>query len=133
VDTGLNLVDVRDVAAGHLLALQQGKPGERYILGYCNITLQGLLQKLADITGLKAPTRRIPYSVAYAAAWTDTLLFGTILRRTPHIPLEGVKMAGKFMYFDAARAVRELGLPQSLIEDALCRAVDWFRANGYAR
>lgn len=133
VDTGLNLIDVRDVAAGHLLALEHGKSGERYILGNCNITLQGILQKLADITGLKAPTRRIPYSVAYAAAWTDTFLFGTVLRKMPHIPLEGVKMAGKFMYFDAAKAVRELSMPQSRIEDALRRAVDWFRANGYAR
>lgn len=133
VDTGLNVVDVRDVAAGHLLALDRGKAGERYILGSRDITLQGILQRLAEITGLKAPTRRIPYRVAYAAAWTDTLIFGKLLRREPHIPLEGVKMARKFMYFDASKAVQELGLPQSPIEEALRRAVEWFRANGYAR
>lgn len=133
VDTGLNLVDVRDVAAGHLLALERGKPGERYILGNCDVTLQGILQRLAAITGLKAPKRRIPYQAAYAAAWADTLLFGTMLKREPHIPLEGVRMARKYMYFDASKAVRELGLPQSPIDEALRRAVEWFRANGYAK
>jgi dihydroflavonol-4-reductase len=133
VDTGLNLVDVRDVAEGHLLALDRGKPGERYILGNCNITLQGILQKLASITGRKAPTKRIPFGLAYAAAWTDTLIFGTLLRREPHIPLESVKMARKRMYFDAGKAVRDLGLLQSPIDEALRRAVEWFRANGYAK
>jgi dihydroflavonol-4-reductase len=133
VDTGLNIVDVRDVAEGHLLALERGKPGERYILGSRNITLQEILRTLASITGLPAPRRRIPFGLAYAAAWTDTMLFGSILRREPHIPLEGVKMARKHMYFDTGKAVRELSLPQSPIEEALRRAIEWFRANGYAK
>jgi dihydroflavonol-4-reductase len=133
VDTGLNLIDVRDVARGHLLAAELGVPGERYILGNQNGTLQEILKILAGITGLKAPTKRIPYGVAYAAAWTDTMLFGGLLRREPHIPLEGVKMARKFMYFDASKAVHDLGLPQSPIRGALARSVEWFRQNGYAK
>lgn len=133
VDTGLNLVDVRDVAVGHVLAFERGRAGERYILGNENVTLQGILRLLADITGLPAPNRRIPYRLAYAAACVDTWLFGAVLRREPHIPIEGVRMARKFMYFSSAKAVRELGLPQSPIRDALARAVDWFRANGYVR
>jgi dihydroflavonol-4-reductase len=133
VDTGLNLIDVRDVARGHLLAAELGVPGQKYILGNQNGTLQDILKILAGITGLKAPTKRIPYGVAYAAAWTDTMLFGGLLRREPHIPLEGVKMARKFMYFDASKAVHDLSLPQSPIRDALARAVEWFRQNGYAK
>lgn len=133
IQTGLNLVDVRDVARGHLLAAERGRPGERYILGNENITLQGILQLLAEITGLKAPRRQIPYSVAYAAALADDFLFGVLLRRPPHIPLEGVKMARKYMYFDASKAVRELGFPQSPIRDALARAVEWFETHGYVR
>jgi dihydroflavonol-4-reductase len=132
VDTGLNLVDVHDVAKGHLLALERGKSGERYILGHQNITLQEMLRQLAEITGRKAPTWRIPYRLAYAAAWIDTFIWGRLLRREPHIPLEAVRMASKHMYFDASRAVRELGLPQSPIRGALERAVAWFRNNRYA-
>lgn len=131
VDTGLNLVDVRDVAAGHLLALEHGKPGERYILGGENLTLRGILELLADITSLPAPKRQMPYWVAYAAAQVDTAIFGTLLRRNPHIPLEGVKMAAKKMFFDPSKAVRELGMPQSPVRDALLRAVEWFLANNY--
>jgi dihydroflavonol-4-reductase len=133
IQTGLNLVDVRDVAAGHVLAAERGKPGERYILGNQNVTLQGILGLLAEITKLPAPKRQIPYGLAYAAAATDTFLFGGLLRREPHIPLEGVKMARKHMYFDPSKAVRELSLPQSPIRDALARAVEWFRSNGYVR
>ncbi len=133
VDTGLNLVDVRDVAEGHVLALERGRSGERYILGNQNMTLHGILQELGAITGIPAPTRRIPHQVAYAAACVDTWLFGTVLRRPPHIPIEGVRMARKFMYFDSSKAVQELGFTQSPVRDALSRAVDWFRANGYVR
>ncbi len=133
IQTGLNLVDVRDVAKGHVLAAERGVPGEKYILGNLNITLRDILRLLAQATGLPAPTKRIPYSVAYAAAAADTFLFGTILRSEPHIPLEGVKMARKLMYFDSAKAVRELGFPQSPVNEALARAVDWFRANKYVK
>lgn len=131
--TGLNLIDVRDVAQGHLLALERGTPGERYILGNANLTLRDILALLGEITGLKPPRRRMPYSLAYAAGWVDTWFFGHLLGREPHIPLEGVKMAGKYMYFDSSKAVRELGLPQSPVREALARAVEWFRANGYVR
>lgn len=133
IQTGLNLIDVRDVARGHLLAAELGTPGQRYILGNKNITLKEILQRLANITGRKAPTMQIPFPVAYMAAQADTFLFGTLLRREPHIPLEGVKMARKMMYFDSSRAVRELGLPQSSIDDALSRAIAWFQTNGYAQ
>jgi len=131
IQTGLNLVDVRDVAAGNLLAAEKGRTGERYILGNKDTTLKGILDILEEITELPAPRWQIPYGVAHAAAQIDTLIFGTILRQEPHIPLEGVKMARKFMYFDSNKAIRELGLPQSPIKDALARAVEWFRVNGY--
>lgn len=133
IQTGLNLIDVRDVAQGHLLALERGVPGQRYILGNQNLTLQEILAMLAEITGLAAPRRQIPYGLAYAVAQVDNWLFGSLLRCEPHIPLEGVKMARKLMFFDASKAVRELGLPQSPVRDALARAVEWFRAHGYAR
>jgi len=133
LDTGLNLVDVRDVAHGHLLAAERGRPGERYILGCRNVTLREILEMLSRITGLPAPTRRIPYAVALWAARIDTLVSGVVLGREPRIPLEGVLMARKRMFFDSSKAVRELGLPQSPVEGALARAVEWFRANGYVR
>jgi len=133
IQTGLNLIDVRDVAQGHLLAAERGAPGERYILGNQNITLQGVLELLAEITGRKAPRRQISYGLAYAVARVDNWLFCGLLRRAPHIPLEGVRMARKCMYFDASKAVRELGLPQSPVRDALARAVEWFCAHGYVK
>ena len=133
VDTGLNLIDVHDVAEGHLLALERGRPGERYILGHQNLTLREILHILAEISGRKAPWLRIPYPIAYAAAWIDTAIWGGLLKRQPHIPLEAVKMAGKKMFFDSAKAVRELGLPQSPVRAALERAVAWFRDNGYVK
>ena len=132
VDTGLNLVDVRDVAAGTILAGERGVPGERYILGNRNVTLQQILQMLAEITGLPAPKTQMPYAVAYAAVGIENIA-ANLLRRAPTHPFEGVKMARHKMFFDASKAVTELGLPQSPVEDALARAVAWFRANGYMR
>ena len=131
IQTGLNLVDVRDVATGHLLALERGRPGRRYILGHENVTLKRILELLAEITGRPAPKVRMPYGVAYAAGTIDSFIFGTMLRREPHIPLEGVRMARKYMYFDSSRAVNELGLPQTPIKEALARSVKWFNDNGY--
>jgi dihydroflavonol-4-reductase len=132
VQTGLNLIDVRDVAAGHLLAAERGVPGERYILGHQNMTLREILELLADITGMKAPKRQIPLWVAMAAGYVDSAVEGGLLRREPRIPLEGVRMAHKMMYFDASKAIRELGLPQSPVREALARAVQWYRDHGYA-
>ena len=131
VDTGLNLIDVRDAAAGIVLAGEHGRAGERYILGNRNITLKDLLGMLAGITGLPAPRVKLPYAVAWLAVGAENLFADYILRRAPAHPFEGVKMARHTMFFSPAKAVRELHLPQSPVEEALRRAVDWFRANGY--
>ncbi|MBV9302629.1 MAG: NAD-dependent epimerase/dehydratase family protein [Acidobacteriaceae bacterium] len=130
VDTGLNLVDVRDIAIGHLLAAEHGRPGERYILGSENLTLQQILGRLAEIANKPAPTTRVPYALAYATgvittAWAD------FTGREPLAPLEGVKMARKKMFVTHTKAARELGFSPGLANAALQRAVEWFRANGY--
>jgi dihydroflavonol-4-reductase len=132
VDTGLNLVDVRDVAVGHLLAAERGRPGERYILGYRNVTLLEMLEMLGRLAGRRPPRLRLPHVVPLVAAAVDTGV-SRLLGRTPRISVEAVRMSMHHMYFDASKAVRELGLPQSPVEDALGRAVAWFRENGYAR
>ncbi len=133
VDTGLNLIDVRDVAAGILLAGERGQAGRRYILGNRNVTLRDMLRMLADLTGLPAPRIRLPYVVAWAAVGAENLIADRLLRRAPAHPFEGVRMAKHRMFFDASRAVRELGLPQSPPEEALARAAHWFRKNGYVK
>jgi dihydroflavonol-4-reductase len=132
VDTGLNLVDVRDVAIGHLLAAEKGRPGEKYILGNRNMTLKEILDVLARLTGLPAPKVRLPHVVPLAVAAVDTL-FSRALGKAPRVSVESVRMSMHRMFFDASRAVRELGLPQSPVEDALGRAVAWFRGHGYVR
>ncbi|HLK54978.1 MAG TPA: hopanoid-associated sugar epimerase [Chthonomonadaceae bacterium] len=131
VDTGLNLVDVHDVAAGILLAGERGRPGERYILGNQNLTLKAMLELLAEITGLPAPKVQMPYGVAWLAVGIENVIAERILHRPPAHPFEGVKMARHKMFFDASKAVDELGLPQSPVKEALGRAVEWFRAHGY--
>lgn len=133
VDTGLNLVDVRDVAAGMLLAAEHGRVGERYILGSRNVTLKEILDLLADITGLPAPKTKMSYAVAWLAVGIENIVAEHVLHRAPAHPFEGVKMARHKMFFDPAKAVRELGLPQTPIREALARAVEWFRANGYVK
>ncbi len=130
LDTGLNFVDVEDVALGHWLAECHGKIGERYILGNRNISLSDFFNLLASITGKKAPSVRLPYLPVLAAAYVNEA-FSKITKREPRIPLTGVKMARKFMYFDCTKAVMNLQLPQSPIEKALEKAIDWFRENGY--
>lgn len=132
VDTGLNLVDVRDVAEGIVRAGERGLPGARYILGNQNVTLREMLALLAEITGLPAPTLKIPYAAAWFAVGLENLIVARLLRRTPAHPFEGVKMARHKMWFDASRAVRELGVPQSPVREAMVRAVTWFTENGYA-
>jgi dihydroflavonol-4-reductase len=133
VDTGLNLIDVRDVAAGIVLAGEHGRAGERYILGNLNVSLKQMLEMLAAITAMPAPKVRLPYAVAWLAVGAENLFMEHILRREPAHPFEGVKMARYTMFFDPAKAVRELGLPQSPVPAALRRAVEWFRANGYVK
>ncbi|MBR8832437.1 MAG: Aurachin B dehydrogenase [Chroococcopsis gigantea SAG 12.99] len=126
VDTGLNLIDVRDVARGHLLALKQGKTGERYILGNQNMSLKDLLEELAAITGLAAPTVTLPLWIPLSVAWIDEQLLSN-LGKTPSIPLDGVRMSKQAMYYSAAKAVKYLDLPQSPLKIALQDAVNWFK------
>lgn len=130
LDTGLNLIDVRDVARGHLLAAQYGKIGERYILGCRNMSLHNILQALAEVSGVPAPRLRIPYGVALATGYVSEWV-ARCTRRPPLVPLVGVQMARHPMYFTAQKAVRELGLPQSPIDTAMRHAVQWFRGHGY--
>lgn len=130
LNTGLNLIDVRDVARGHLLALERGKTGDRYILGNQNLTLKGLLDRLSDITGLSAPQQTVPAWLPLSLAWFDERVLAP-LGKSPSIPLDGVRMSLQPMYYDASKAVRELGLPQTLIETALTDAVNWFVSEGY--
>jgi dihydroflavonol-4-reductase len=125
IDTGLNVVDVRDTAAGHLLACEHGRPGERYILGSENLTLAQILQKLAAITGRKAPTMKLPYAVAYAAGVCSTAWAG-VTGRPPRVPLAAVRMARKKMWVTHEKARRELGFEPGPAEAALRRAVEWF-------
>jgi dihydroflavonol-4-reductase len=132
VDTGLNLVDVRDVAAGHLLAAEKGRRGEKYILGHRNMTLKEIFDTLAVLTGLPAPRVRLPHAVPLAAAAAATG-WAYLTGRPPRVSFESVRMSRHRMFFDARKAVSELGLPQSSVEEALARAVAWFREKGYAR
>jgi dihydroflavonol-4-reductase len=132
LDTGLNIIDVEDCARGHLLAAEKGRIGEKYILGNENLTLQGIFAKLGRITGLEPPKVKLPYTPILMAAYVNEAI-SAITGREPLIPLAGVQMAGKFMYFDATKAVCELGLPQHPVDDALRKAVEWFQANGYVK
>jgi dihydroflavonol-4-reductase len=132
VDTGLNLVDVRECAEGHLLAMEKARPGERYILGGENLTLKQILDKLSAITGLPSPGIRLPYAVAYATGAVDTFVAGKLLKREPRVTLDSVRIGRKKMFVSCAKAEQELGWCPGPVDDALRRAVDWFRANGYA-
>jgi dihydroflavonol-4-reductase len=131
LDTGLNVVDVRDVARGHVLAAERGRVGEKYILGNVNLPLGEIFAILAEVTGLRPPRLRIPYAVAWTAA---ACMEGAarLTRSAPRVPLTAVRMAKKRMYFSPAKAVRELGLPQTDVRTALADAVDWFVEHGYA-
>ncbi len=133
VNTGLNLVDVRDVARGHLLALEKGRIGERYLLGNRNLTFREILGLLQRITGIPAPRFRIPLWAALAAGYVDEFVAAKVTGKPPRIPVAAVKTARSFRHFDCSKAVKELGLPQTPIEEALESAVRWFRENGYAR
>jgi dihydroflavonol-4-reductase len=131
IETGMNLIDVDDVAEGHLLAMQKGRVGERYILGNKNLLLNEVFQILSRLTGVKAPTIKLPrvaiLPLAYANQW-----IANVTGRPPRIPLEGVKMAKYKMHYDCSKAIRELGIPQTTPEVALEKAVRWFHDHGYA-
>jgi dihydroflavonol-4-reductase len=130
LDTGLNLVDARDVAEGHLLACERGAVGERYILGSENMTLQQIFQTLGPMVERKPPRLQIPYAVAYAAGVASTT-WANLTGQEPRAPLDGVRMARKKMWVRHDKAARELGYSPGPASEALRRAVNWFRENGY--
>jgi dihydroflavonol-4-reductase len=130
IDTGLNLVDVRDTAEAHLAACERGRPGERYIVGCENLTLAEILEKLARLTGKEAPRLKLPYAVAYAAGVMSTG-WARMTGQPPRAPLDAVRMAKKKMFVSHDKARRELGFAPAPVDTALGRAVEWFRANGY--
>jgi dihydroflavonol-4-reductase len=130
VDTGLNVVHVRDVAEGHRLAAERGRPGERYLLGNRNMTLREILQTLAGLLGRPAPRIRLPYAVAWVAGSVSTAA-AAVTGRPPAIPLEAVRMSRRRMFVDASKAVRELGMPQTPVPVAFQDAIAWFAAHGF--
>ena len=132
VETGLNLVDVRECALGHVEALEKGKSGERYILGGENLTLKQILDKLGAISGLPSPKVKLPYFVAYAAGLVDQTVSPRLLHREPRATVETVRMGRKKMWASSGKAERELGWKILPADNALRRAVEWFRANAYA-
>ncbi|MGH9396019.1 MAG: hopanoid-associated sugar epimerase [Terriglobia bacterium] len=132
VDTGLNIVAVEDVALGHLLAAERGRVGERYLLGGENLTLKEIFAALARITGRPAPRCRIPHAVALLAGCVDTGI-SALTGRAPRVPLEGVRMARHRMFADCSKAVRDLGFHPGPAQEALRRAAQWYRDNGYVR
>jgi len=132
VDTGLNLADAKEVARGHLLAMEKAVPGERYILGGENLTLKQILDKLAALTGLPSPTMKVPHAVALGFAVFDEFFTGMILRKEPRATIDAVKMGRKKMFASSAKAERELGYKIVPVENALRRAIDWFQSHGYA-
>jgi dihydroflavonol-4-reductase len=131
VETGLNLVDATECARGHLQAFEKGKSGERYILGGENLTLKQILDRLALITGLKSPTVKLPYVLAFATGVVDEMVTGRLLRREPRATIDAVRMGRKMMFVSSAKAVQELGWRMVPVDGALRRSVEWFRTNGY--
>jgi dihydroflavonol-4-reductase len=132
LETGLNLVHVRDVARGHLLAEENGRVGEKYILGNQNLSLSEIFRMLAEITSIPAPKVRLPYWPILALSYLDEFWATHVSHKPPRMPVAGVKMAKKFMYFDSSKAIRELDLPQTPVRQALQEAVDWFIEHAYA-
>ncbi|HEX5544674.1 MAG TPA: hopanoid-associated sugar epimerase [Nitrospira sp.] len=131
IETGMNIIDVDDVATGHLLAMEKGRQGERYILGSHNLLLREVFEILGRLTGLKAPALKLPRGAVLPLAYLNHW-FANFTGHPPRIPLEGVKMAKYKMHYDCSKAIRELGLPQHPPEVALEKAVRWFRDHQYA-
>jgi dihydroflavonol-4-reductase len=132
VDTGLNLVDVDEVARMHVTALERGKPGERYILGGENLSLKQILDKMSAITGIPSPSMEVPHAVAMAFAFFDEIVTGRLRGKEPRATVEAVRMGKKKMFASSAKAERELGFRIVPVYAALRAAIDWFRAHGYA-
>ena len=133
IDTAINIVDVEDVAKGHVLALEKGHVGERYILGNKNLTFREILGILEQLTGIKAPRIGIPIWVALEAAYANEFFSGKLMGRHPRIPVSAVLAARKRRCFDCSKAIQELGFPQTPIEESFSKAVKWFRENGYVK
>jgi len=131
VDTGLNLADAKEVARGHLLAMEKARPGERYILGGENLTLKQILDKLSALTGLPSPTMKVPHAVAMGFAAFDQFFTGIVMGKEPRATIDAVKMGRKKMFASSAKAEQELGYKVLPVEDALRRAIAWFQAHGY--
>jgi dihydroflavonol-4-reductase len=131
VDTGLNLVDVGEVARMHVAALERGRPGERYILGGENLSLKQILDKMSTITGIPSPTMKVPHSVAMAFALFDETVTGRLRGKEPRATVEAVRMGKKKMFASSAKAERDLGFRIVPVYAALRTAIDWFRAHGY--
>lgn len=131
VETGMNLIDVDDVAVGHLLAMERGRIGERYILGCRNLMLRDIFAMLSELTHIKAPWLKLPWRAVLPLAYASTWWSNAVTNRPPRIPLEGVRMAKYRMHYDCSKAIRELGLPQTPVEVALEKAVTWFRRHRY--
>ena len=131
IGTGMNVVDVEDVAVGHWLAADRGRIGARYILGGENVTMKGMLDLLGEITGLPSPTARVPYRPILVLSYLNAAFCRVFPRVTPRMTPETIRMSSHLMYFDPGKAVRELGFPQTPARDALAKAVAWFRENGY--
>jgi dihydroflavonol-4-reductase len=132
VDTGLNLVDVAEVARMHVVAMERGRPGERYILGGENLTLKQILDRMSAITGLPSPTMKVPHAVALAFAFFDETVTGKLLGKEPRATVEAVRMGRKMMFASSAKAERELGFRVLPIYNAMRAAIEWFIAHGYA-
>ncbi|MDH5776557.1 MAG: NAD-dependent epimerase/dehydratase family protein [Nitrospirota bacterium] len=132
IETGMNLIDVDDVALGHVAAMERGRIGERYILGNQNLMFREICQMLSQLTGVPAPRIRLPWKWILPLAHVNTWLANHVTHKTPRIPLEGVKMAKYRMHYDCTKARTELGLPQTSVETALKKAIQWFRQYGYA-
>ena len=130
VETGLNFVGVEECAAGHILVAEKGIAGERYLLGAENLTLKGVLDLLAELTGLPAPSLKIPHGLALGVAYAETA-FSRLIGREPQIPVEGVKIAQHVMFVNCSRAVRELGFQAGPVSSAFERAVRWYETHGY--
>jgi dihydroflavonol-4-reductase len=131
VDTGMNLIDVRDCAEGHILAAERGRVGQRYILGGTNLTLKEMFDALAHVTNIPSPRMQVPHWVAETYARLENFWAINVAHREPDVPVESVKMSRHRMWFDASKAARELGLSQNPVANALSRAVEWFKAHGY--
>jgi dihydroflavonol-4-reductase len=131
VHTGLNLIDVDDVARGHILAWWKGRTGERYILGHRNLSLKTMLDMLASLTGRPAPRFAVPHILPLTVAYIDEMILARYCGKTPQVSFSSVRMSQKVMYYDSSKAVRELGLPQRPIEEALEKSVRWFEEHGY--